>query len=260
MEINHMITRRALEELARKQKLALGNAEKDYLLDLILRSISKHQPKDLIFKGGTCLYKFHSLPRFSEDLDFSALKKIDVDTFVQKIITDLEKEGVYATEHTRKEPYNSVLITLKIKGPLLTESPMSSANVGIDIIFKSEVVLPTEQKEYVSIYSNISNISILCMKPEEMFAEKIRALLTRLKARDLFDIYFLIQKGIWASRELIQTKMDYYQEVFSLPKILERISVFESIWNKEISGLTKNTLSFEVVSVQVKQKMKEKYS
>ncbi len=260
MEINRMITRRALEELARKQKLNLGNAEKDYLLDLILRSISQHQSKDLIFKGGTCLYKFHYLPRFSEDLDFSALRTIDVNAFVQKIITDLEKEGVHATEHSRKEPYNSVLITLKIKGPLLTENPMSSASVGIDINFKSEVVLPTEQKKIVSIYPPMDSISILCMKPEEMFAEKIRALLTRLKARDLFDIYYLIQKERWASRELIQTKMDYYQEVFSLHKISERIRVFEPIWNKEISGLSKDTLSFETVSVQVKEKLKEKYT
>ncbi len=255
-----MITRRALEELARKQKLGLGNAEKDYLLDMILRSIAQHQQKDLIFKGGTCLYKFHHLPRFSEDLDFSALRKIDVNAFVQTIITDLEKEGVYATEHTRKEPFNSVLITLRIKGPLLTENPSSFASVGIDINFKSEVILPTEQKRYVSIYPEIGEISILCMNPEEMFAEKIRALLTRLKARDLFDIYFLIQSKVWASQDLIQTKMNYYQEVFYLPKILERIKVFEPLWNTEISGLTKNTLSFESVSALVKEKIKEKYS
>src|SRR3989344_3874536 len=258
MEVNRMITRRALEELARKQKLALGNAEKDYLLDLILRSIS--QNKDLIFKGGTCLYKFHQLPRFSEDLDFSALRIIDINKFMQKIMTDLEQEGVYALGHTRKELYNSVLITLRLKGPLLSENPSSAASIGIDINFKSEVVLPPEQKEYVSVYPAIGTISAVCMKAEEIFAEKIRALLTRLKARDLFDLYFLIQKDIWASRQLIQTKMEYYHEVFSLPKMVERIDLFESIWNKEISGLTKNPLNFELVSTHIKQKLKEKYT
>ena len=118
-----MITRRALEGLARTQKLSIGNAEKDYLLDIILQSISHHQQKNLIFKGGTCLYKFHHLPRFSEDLDFSALKIIDINEFTQKITKDLERKGVYATEHTRKEPHNSVLLTLRIKGPLVTYSP-----------------------------------------------------------------------------------------------------------------------------------------
>jgi len=252
-----MITRRTLEEFARKQKLSLGNAEKDYLLDLILRSISKN--KDLIFKGGTCLYKFHHLPRFSEDLDFSALRMIDIDLFIQKIITDLEQEGVHSIGHTRKEPYNSILITVRFKGPLFSENPSSAASIGIDINFKSEVVLPPEQQEYISFYPSIGLISSICLKPEEIFAEKIRALLTRFKARDLFDLYFLIKHNIWASPQLIQTKMDYYQEVFSLPKILERIKIFEPIWNKEMSGLTKNTLSFKFVSDQIQEKMKEKY-
>jgi len=255
-----MITRRALEELARKQKLSLGNAEKDYLLDLVLRSIAQHYLNTLIFKGGTCLYKFHALPRFSEDLDFSGIKMIDINDFIKNIIKDLEKEGVYAVEHHRKEPYNSVLITLQVKGPLLSGNPSSFASVGIDINFKSEVVLPIEQKKYVSIYPDIGEISIFGMKPEEMSAEKIRALLTRFKARDLFDIYFLINQDIWASSELIQTKMSYYQEVFSLQKILNRIDTFKPIWDKEISGLTKNIISFEMVSAYVKQKLKEKYA
>ncbi len=47
MEVNCVITRRALEELARKQKLTLGNAEKDYLLDLVLRSITQ-QTSELV--------------------------------------------------------------------------------------------------------------------------------------------------------------------------------------------------------------------
>lgn len=260
MEAHLMITRRALEELARKQKFSLGNAEKDYLLDLILRSIAKHYLDALVFKGGTCLYKFHQLPRFSEDLDFSGITALDINAFVQKIIGDLEKEGVYATEHTRKEPHNSVLITLRIKGPLLTENPSSFASIGIDINFKSEVLLPVEQNRFISTYPNIGEISIFGMKSEEMFAEKLRALLTRLRSRDLFDINFLISQKVWAPKELIQAKMDYYQEEFSLPNLLNRINAFKPIWDKEISGLTKNYLSFETVSAHVKQKLTERYA
>ena len=139
-------------------------------------------------------------------------------------------------------------------------NPSKLEGTSILINFKSEVVLSPEKKEHVSFYPAVGKISIGCMKPEEIFAEKIRALLTRLKARDIFDIYFLIQRDVWASRELIQTKLNYYQEVFSIPKILERISVFEAIWNKEISGLTKDTLSFEFVSAHIKKKMKERYA
>ena len=48
----------------------IGFAEKDYFQELILLGISREAP-ELVFKGGTALYKMHGLNRFSEDLDFS---------------------------------------------------------------------------------------------------------------------------------------------------------------------------------------------
>ena len=41
-------------------------------------SISNHTKNELVFKGGTCLYKFYKFNRFSEDIDFSALSPIDL--------------------------------------------------------------------------------------------------------------------------------------------------------------------------------------
>ena len=62
----------SLDELiskARLKSMSLGNAEKDYLIDLTLFSISKNTKDELVFKGGTCLSKFYNLDRFSEDID-----------------------------------------------------------------------------------------------------------------------------------------------------------------------------------------------
>lgn len=255
-----MITRRELEQLARKQRLSLGNAEKDYLLDHILATISRMNLVSLIFKGGTCLYKFYSLPRFSEDLDFSAGERFSIDEFIQKIIFELDKEGISAQEIARKEPYNSVLITLRIKGPLFNHIPMSLASVGIDINFKSSVLLPTTQLTYLSQYPKIGEISVPCMTQEEIFAEKIRALLSRKKARDLFDLYFLIEQGVSPPKQLFDEKMSYYNEPFSLVKLLKRIKELKEIWEKEISALSRYAHSFEIVFVTVTQKLIELYS
>lgn len=254
-----MITRRELEALARKQKLSLGNAEKDYLLDLVLSIISKNS-NSLILKGGTCLYKFHSLPRFSEDLDFSAKRDIGVNALMQRIIKELESKGIQAVEQTRKEPYNSILITLKIKGPLFTGVPRSYASIGIDLNLKSEVILPAQELTYSPIYPEVGPITLHCLRIEETFAEKIRAILTRNKARDLFDLNFLIQQNIFASKELIDKKLEYYQETFSLQKLIEKIDSFKLIWQTEILALSRSAPVFEQVSVQVKQKLRELYS
>ena len=49
---------------------------------------------------------------------------------------------------------------------------------------------------FYSLYHDIPPFPIWSMNPSEILAEKIRELMYRKKARDLFDVYFLIRKGI----------------------------------------------------------------
>src|SRR3989344_3824087 len=74
-----------LENIARLKRLSLKNIEKDYLQDLILFSIYSFIGKELVFKGGTCLYKLYKLGRFSEDLDFTLTKDIDINLANKKL-------------------------------------------------------------------------------------------------------------------------------------------------------------------------------
>lgn len=254
-----MITKKELEEIARLKGMNLGNAEKDYLLDIALLSISRNTKNELVFKGGTCLYKFYNLSRFSEDLDFSAVKEIDVDKLIQKVILDFEKFGIKANMHKKKEPYNSILITLRIEGPLFNGKSMSYANIGIDINKKSEVMMVPDINTYTPIYQEVPQINVLCMALEEIFSEKIRALMSRERARDLFDLHFLLQKGISADELLISKKMLYYNEKFYVKKLCSKISMFSSNWNKELVGLTKVLPNFEKVKEETIKKLNEIY-
>src|SRR3990167_9382115 len=124
-----MITKKELQDYARLKGLTLGNAEKDYLIDIALLSISRNTKNELVFKGGTCLYKFHKLNRFSEDLDFSATDKIDLNKLISSIILDFEKFGVKVVLHKEKEQHNSTLITLRLEDPLFSGSTMTYASI-----------------------------------------------------------------------------------------------------------------------------------
>jgi len=53
-----------------KHQLIMGQILKDIYTDTSIAPL-------LGFKGGTCAYFFYGLPRFSVDLDFDLLKKID---------------------------------------------------------------------------------------------------------------------------------------------------------------------------------------
>lgn len=50
----------------------VGHAEKLYLQDIILSTVSRETAGHLVFKGGTAHLNCYQLDRFSEDLDFTA--------------------------------------------------------------------------------------------------------------------------------------------------------------------------------------------
>src|SRR3989344_5913261 len=114
-----MITRFELQDVSKLKGINnMGYAEKDYLLELFLFLISKNTKQELVFKGGTALYKFYKLDRFSEDIDFSEIKMLNIDNLNEKIISDLSKFGIEAFLSKKREPFDSVLLKIKVKGPL----------------------------------------------------------------------------------------------------------------------------------------------
>lgn len=255
-----MITQKELQDFARLKGLGLGNAEKDYLLDVALLSISRNTKSELVFKGGTCLYKFYKLNRFSEDIDFSAVAELDVDTLISNVLSDFKKFGIKASVHKKKEPYNSVLLKLRVEGPLYSGNPASYASVGIDVNKTSKVFLDPQFLSYNPLYQELSQISLLCMQPQEIFAEKVRAIMARRRSRDLFDLHFLLQSGFWADVALIKRKMEYYGAGFELKKLIARLPSFKASWEKELGGFTVSLPPFEKVRKYIAEKLKELYS
>ena len=73
-----MLEKEELERISKIKNLGLRNTERDYLLEVLLYIISQNMGRKLVFEGGTALYKFYSLNRFSEDLDFTSVSKIDI--------------------------------------------------------------------------------------------------------------------------------------------------------------------------------------
>src|SRR3989338_1936714 len=202
-----MITRKELEDFARLKGLSLGNAEKDYLLDIALLTLSKNTKNEVVFKGGTCLYKFHKLNRFSQDLDFSAVLDVDFDRLMKKAAADFERFGIKVSHVNKKKLKDAVLAKLVVEGPLYSGNLLSRASLSIDINTRSKVILEPETLSHNPLYQEVPAMSVLCMQQEEIFAEKIRALLIRQQASDLFDLHFLLKRGISADKRIIAKKM-----------------------------------------------------
>lgn len=233
-----MITKEELKRIGQTKGLTnVGHAEKDYLLDLFLLAISRETKNELVFKGGTCLYKFHGLPRFSEDLDFSAVGNPKLELLAKRVIARLADFGVKAQLKEKKEPYNSVLWTFLCEGPLYTGEPRTRCSIRVDVNTKSEVILEPENKMYSSNYPDLPPFTILAMNVEEILAEKARAIITRNKARDAYDAGFLLQRNTRWNEQLIRKKLRYYSLQWNPKRFARKLKSLKTIWEKDLKHL-----------------------
>lgn len=227
--------------------------EKDYLQEIFLLIIYRHVDA-LVFKGGTCLYKLYKLDRFSEDLDFSINKEFDLENFIPVLKSGLEKFGVVTREVISKKADHSLLTRWRVTGPLFTGDSWSMCTIRLDINTKSEV-RKTVTLGFSSLYPDIPAFDIMAMAPEEILAEKIRAIMSRTKARDVYDLWFLLQKGIKADYGLIEEKLKYYEQTYSSPEFEKHLHLKKHIWDIELSPFLPNVPSFSDVNKLIMQKM-----
>lgn len=233
-----MISPEEIAEIARIKGIKnKGYAEKDYILDIVLLLISRNTKDELVFKGGTCLYKFYKIARFSEDIDFTQKKEINIDSLLKTIISGLSAFGIEAEIKEKRMPYNSVLIAMKAKGPLFRNTPQSFCNIGIDINLKSSIEIEPANASYNSLYRDIPSFSLLIMDEKEIFAEKVRAIITRNKGRDVYDLWFLLEKDIKPDSALIEKKLAYYNMKFSISKLEKALDAKKEVWEKDLSPL-----------------------
>lgn len=200
-----------------------------------------------MFKGGTALTKCYGFDRFSEDLDFTAIKKKD---FEKTISSGLKK--FFLEFETEKESYkNSLKLIYRIQGPLYINQKTSLCKVILNFSLREQTELKPEIKRIGLHVEEIPFFDAIVMSEEEILAEKTRALITRNKARDLYDLYYLIKKGVNINKELIIKKLNFYKQKQVREKIMPAINKKQIIWQTELKHLVKTVPEFEEVKKTV---------
>ena len=231
-----MISRSELTRIAEMKHLTIRNAEKDYLLEFLLYSLSDDR-RSLVFKGGTALYKFYNLNRFSEDLDFDAIgKRLDSDKIIKKIIRNLELSGMQRALPEKIEYSNETNIRFAIRGPLYDGSKNSMSRVTINIS-KRERPLSYSMKLLISAFPEIPSFELSVLNIEEIAAEKIRCIITREKPRDIYDLWFLSKKGITLDVSLINKKLKIYKLTYNQKKFVEKVNEKQKMWKRDLQDL-----------------------
>jgi len=137
----------------------------------------------MIFCGGTMLRLCHELNRYSIDLDFWLVKTEKSFIIYNKVREYLE--GHYRLKHKR-HTRSSIVFEFALKG--------YPRNLKIEVRKTGDRV-EAEEKIAFSKHSSIQVFLKGATLPEMMKA-KVDTFLERVQIRDVFDIEFLLRKGI----------------------------------------------------------------
>ena len=160
-----------------------------YYLTQVLLAIYRHPQLSqlLAFKGGTSLMLFHGLTRFSTDLDFNLLDASQTQFVYHELHNLLLRFGTIDDE------------AMKFYGPLLV------LDYG-----KGERMLKVEvsNRSYPDHYEvkTLFGADIRVMTLSDMFAHKLCALGERITPRDIFDVWFFLQKGTDINPEIVRLR------------------------------------------------------
>lgn len=248
-----MITKKELSGYTGITAFTLWQAEKDYLQHLFLYFLSAHTDANLVFKGGTAMQKVYKLPRFSIDLDFTLNGNSDPTSLIATITKNITNFG-YPTTLQEIKTIGKTFV-LRIQGPLYEGSALSIAILRIEISQRESVLLTPKLVEIKPLYPDLRSYTLLVMQPEEILAEKIRAVTTRNKSRDIFDLHFLLMNGVTVQKELLAQKLAYYQEKYDKNKIITKIKSLRILWDKEMKNYLSDLPEFEKVVGEIIEKL-----
>ena len=217
-----MITKEQVNFISKERKINEITIFREYLQVLFLNELySKKQSEKIFFKGGTSLHLIYNAPRFSEDLDFTVeLREDQFLKFIWNLFEEIsKKENIEFKE--RK--------SISGKRFLLSATPTILPYrlfVNLDFSFREKVIFP--QKSIINTgYPIIFTSYVWHLSKDEIFAEKIRALLTRAKGRDLYDLWYLLTQGAKIDKNLVKRKLKYYNlENIKKEELLKKINKF----------------------------------
>ena len=239
-----MITRSQLRKI-HSEKLPLHILEQDYIQALFLQEIQSNSD-NLVFKGGTFLKHAQGLDRFSEDLDFTKIGDDDPLIVIEKSVEKMSEYAIEVELKNIKENDLSLTARLRYKGPLYSGSENSIGSVHLEISKREDVFKRPEWVRLFFKYPEIRVVNSLCLNLNEALAEKLRALSSRTKARDLYDVWFLLKAGVRIDKELFKQKM----AVIGIEPIV-KISITEIDWDQDLKQLLERPPEFVIIKKEV---------
>ena len=186
-----MIEKRQVQKSAQIWQTTADNVVREYFQHLFLARLYEEKGSDsLFFKGGTALRIIWHSPRFSEDLDFTGVNITvrGIEALMEGALAKIELEGIQTEIVESKGTSGGYLAIFRFeaaeyKSSIQVEISLRNGKKGLGTaaLIQSDLVVP---------------YTLIHLKEEILVAEKIQACLTRAKARDFYDLYFILRSRL----------------------------------------------------------------
>ncbi len=207
------VDRKEIVNTARATGFQPDIIEKAYRLALLLSEIRNHPAlsKELVLKGGTAInFIYLPLPRLSIDLDFNfiggltkeeaELKRKDMSLYFNSIFAFLKYSVSQREEYGIQQYFLSY-----------TNSASNKDMIKVEVNFLMRIsLLPNVEREIRIPFLRNQNVTVRSLALEEIYGEKIRALLTRGAARDLFDVYSLLANRVKLNKTILKRMVIFF--------------------------------------------------
>ncbi|VAW18405.1 hypothetical protein MNBD_BACTEROID01-911 [hydrothermal vent metagenome] len=258
-----MIKPGEIQQKARTVGVRDQQIEKDYILSWILQGVAQHEhlSKAIVFKGGTVLKKVYFEDyRFSEDLDFTLLDNSilneQIFDWFSEVFEFIQEEANIPLEITDNNEHEDGGINFYISyvGPL--GGLGANKKVKVDIARTEQVEFEPIMQNVFLGYSDQTKHQLLCYSLEETLVEKMRSVMQRMQARDLYDIWYLL--------EIHEMDVDFYIKEFRAKceskglnatdfhgKLEQRLPQYKGRWQKSMKEQIHDSPDFEQVEREV---------
>lgn len=144
------------------------------------------------FKGGTAVYLFYNLHRFSVDLDFDLLDATKEDYVFERVRAILE---AYGTVKEAQKKHSTLLFVLSYENKF-----PGAQNIKVEINLR-EFGSKYEVKSYLGIAMKV-------MVRQDMFAHKLCAMYERMGKtnRDIFDVWYFLRNEWPVNKEIVESR------------------------------------------------------
>ena len=208
------------------------------------------------FYGGTALRILYSLPRFSEDLDFTLLQKssdFDIEQYFSSIVDEFEALGIKIdiVKKVKKDFGSDIASAFLKNGTSIHTLKIQANDLGnildgvhsgkkLKIKFEVDVNPPLKFQTESKTLLLPKTFNIITMTLPNLYAGKMHAVLcrkwkTRVKGRDWYDFQWYVKRSSSLNLEHLQERMYESGDLDKNIKLDEKL--FKEIMYKRVEDL-----------------------